>query len=56
MFMNIMEQSINCDEIMFFEDGSWRSAAEIEGNLKHKQSMMMYFLCSEGVSFTIIFI
>ena len=31
MFMDILEKSANCDEIMFFEDGSWRPASEIEG-------------------------
>ncbi|XP_066917300.1 E3 SUMO-protein ligase PIAS2-like isoform X2 [Clytia hemisphaerica] len=34
MFMDIMEQSVHCDEIMFFEDGSWRSASEIEESSK----------------------
>jgi len=31
MFLNILKESPNCDEIMFFEDGSWRPASEIEG-------------------------
>lgn len=34
MFMSILEQSPNCDEIMFFEDGSWRPASEIEESSK----------------------
>ena len=35
MFMDILEKSANCDEIMFFEDGSWRPASEIEGKAFH---------------------
>lgn len=31
MFADILKNSPECEEIMFFEDGSWRPAGDLEG-------------------------